>query len=194
MNTGEAKRPGGITGKGFRPGVSGNPGGRPKGRSITARLREALESNQLAGKPLRDGKIVLDLVVEAILAEAAAGNTRMVKELLDRIEGKVGAAAPEIDAFANLDVRELTDAELLAVASGKGLGGVGIEAEEAEAELRDLAPSGEPGVDLGLAAPCLDPEQTGVDHAGRVEPTDPLGPAETREVGTSDDPLPGVSA
>ena len=194
MNIGEAKRPGGVTGKGFRPGVSGNPGGRPKGRSITARLREALESNRLGNNNIKEGKTVLDLVVEAILTEAAAGNARIIKELLDRIEGKVATAAPEVDVFANLDVRGLTDAELLAVASGKGLGGTGIEAEEATAELRDLAPSGESGTDLGLAAPCLDPEQIGGDYAGRVEPTDPLGAAQTREVGTSDDPLPGVSA
>jgi hypothetical protein len=31
------KKPGGITGKGFRPGQSGNPGGRPKKRPITER-------------------------------------------------------------------------------------------------------------------------------------------------------------
>ena len=160
MNTGEAKRPGGVTGKGFRPGVSGNPGGRPKGRSITARLREALESNRLGSKAVPDGKTVLDLVVEAILAEAAAGNSRIIKELLDRIEGKVAAAPPEVDVYANLDVRGLTDAELVALASGSGGGGIGAEEADSEADVHDLAPCDEPGAAVGLAPSGTDPVES----------------------------------
>ncbi len=34
-----AKRLGGVTGKGFRPGQSGNPGGRPKGLKVFSVLR-----------------------------------------------------------------------------------------------------------------------------------------------------------
>ena len=47
----ETKRPGGVTGKGFLPGHSGNPGGRPKG--LAERVRQ--ETN--------DGKMILDFMI-----------------------------------------------------------------------------------------------------------------------------------
>jgi len=39
------KKLGGKTGKGFLPGVSGNPAGRPKGKTIKERVREWLEKH-----------------------------------------------------------------------------------------------------------------------------------------------------
>lgn len=80
---------GGITGKGFLPGQSGNPNGRPKGRSITSRLRDILEREEINGKPLRDGKQVADLVAEALIKGARRGDIRHLQELLNRVEGKV---------------------------------------------------------------------------------------------------------
>ena len=73
----------------FPPGVSGNPNGRPKGRSITARLRELLEATELGGKPLKGGKQVADLVAEALLKNAIKGDVRHLQELINRVEGKV---------------------------------------------------------------------------------------------------------
>ncbi len=40
----ETKTPGGVTGKGFMPGQSGNPGGRPKG--LAANIREATSNGE----------------------------------------------------------------------------------------------------------------------------------------------------
>jgi hypothetical protein len=81
---------GGITGKGFMPGRSGNPGGmRPGTRSVTARLRDLLDKGEVGGKPIKDGRQVADLLSEVILKEALKGDYRFVAMILDRTEGKV---------------------------------------------------------------------------------------------------------
>ncbi len=72
------KRPGGVTGKGFRPGRSGNPAGRPKGQSLTALLRAELE---------KDGHA--QALAEMIVAKALSGDIHFCKLILDRTEGKV---------------------------------------------------------------------------------------------------------
>ena len=47
----ETKTPGGVTGKGFLPGVSGNPGGRPQG--LAQRVRRATH----------DGKTIVEFMI-----------------------------------------------------------------------------------------------------------------------------------
>jgi hypothetical protein len=81
MSEREGYMPGGITGKGWKPGQSGNPGGRPKGQSITARLRAVLEQEH-------NGKALMDLLAERIAKEALAGKFHFVKEVLDRLDGR----------------------------------------------------------------------------------------------------------
>lgn len=66
----------------FKPGQSGNPGGRPKGVSLTALLREAME------QPDGETTVAQELVNMAI-REAKAGNFQFFKEVLDRVDGKV---------------------------------------------------------------------------------------------------------
>ena len=63
----------------FKPGQSGNPGGRPKGQSITARLRRRLEED--------DGRLA-EAIVAVMIREAAKGKFHFTKEILDRIEGR----------------------------------------------------------------------------------------------------------
>jgi hypothetical protein len=72
------KRPGGVTGKGFRPGRSGNPAGRPKGQSITALLRAVLDKDDNA-----------QALAEMIVAKALSGDIRFCRLIFDRTEGKV---------------------------------------------------------------------------------------------------------
>lgn len=64
----------------FKPGVSGNPLGRPKGTSITDQLRKIVEAD--------DGKVA-DALARVIVKHAAKGDFRFAKEILDRLEGKV---------------------------------------------------------------------------------------------------------
>jgi hypothetical protein len=66
----------------WKPGQSGNPGGRPKGESITARLRAVLEKEH-------NGRVLMDLLAERLAKEALAGKFPFLKEVLDRLDGRV---------------------------------------------------------------------------------------------------------
>ena len=77
---GDGKVPGGITGRGFRPGQSGCPGGRPAGRSISAELRKILTA------PKRRE------LAQRLIALAMGGDVAALKALLDRHDGAVRTA------------------------------------------------------------------------------------------------------
>jgi len=66
----------------FKPGQSGNPGGRKKGESLTAMLRKVLEREH-------NGRPIGELLVERLVKEALAGKLPHLKEVLDRVEGRV---------------------------------------------------------------------------------------------------------
>ena len=65
----------------FQPGQSGNPGGRPKGVSLTAELNALLAE-------VKRGKVEARAVVEAIVREAKKGNVKAFTAIADRTEGK----------------------------------------------------------------------------------------------------------
>lgn len=67
----------------FKPGQSGNPGGRPKKTKITDATREWLEQVDE-----RTGKTNAELVAEAQGKEAIRGNTSAYNAMADRTEGK----------------------------------------------------------------------------------------------------------
>lgn len=101
------------TGKGgvrFKPGVSGNPGGRPKDPVVKAiretTLRDFLKKLQELGKKSKDEIELIvedsktpmfDLVFARILVDAANGKSDARQVLLDRLWGKV----KEMDITAN---------------------------------------------------------------------------------------------
>lgn len=109
----------------FRPGTSGNPGGRPKGRSLVALLRERLTGPALGprGKPGPEGMTLGDQVVEALAIAAASGDVKAIKELLDRTEGRARQAAPE---HGDVEARDAW----------------GAVCEEVEGEFADPGPEG----------------------------------------------------
>ena len=69
---------GGITGKGFMPGQSGNPKGRPRGTGLTDRLRAIVEADNAAEELMQAG-----------YNAAKKGDFRFWQEILNRLEGKV---------------------------------------------------------------------------------------------------------
>ena len=80
----------------FKPGAewTGHRNGRSKGRTVTARLRDLLDSHKIDGKPLPRSKCVADLVAEIIIKWALKGDRRFIDMVLDRTEGKPKASYP----------------------------------------------------------------------------------------------------
>lgn len=72
----------------FKPGQSGNPKGRPKGTSLTARLRKALDKN--------DGELA-ELLIKVAIREAGKGKFSFFKEIMDRTDGKVAEKHEVLD-------------------------------------------------------------------------------------------------
>ncbi len=89
QNSNAEKLLGGITGKGFMPGQSGNPGGRKPGRSLTALINDVLEGKTLGDKPLPKGRTAMEMLAEAIVSHAIKGRSQYMKELYERLYGKV---------------------------------------------------------------------------------------------------------
>jgi hypothetical protein len=70
--------------KPWQPGQSGNPGGRPRTKLITAELERMLEQEA----PAANGKTWAAVIAEALLKKARKGDVRAIAELANRIEGK----------------------------------------------------------------------------------------------------------
>ena len=66
----------------FKPGQSGNPGGRPKGRSITAQINKLIERGY-------KGKDVAEMLAKRALDLALAGDITFWREFVERHEGKI---------------------------------------------------------------------------------------------------------
>jgi Family of unknown function (DUF5681) len=82
QNNGASCRIGGVTGAGFRPGQSGNPGGRPRGLARTAR--------EVVGD---DGRAIIDFWMSVMSDRAASMRDRLEASrlLADRGWGKASA-------------------------------------------------------------------------------------------------------
>jgi hypothetical protein len=75
----------------FKPGNKANPGGRPKGRSLTALLREWLDET---GEPPDTGTNA-ERIVAALIRGAVGGDRQTIKDVFERVEGKVTLPEPE---------------------------------------------------------------------------------------------------
>jgi hypothetical protein len=83
-----------ATGRPFQKGQSGNPGGRPKSKPF----REALEAVLEAAGPDAD----LAAIARALCGQAIAGNVQGIREVADRLDGKVPQTIAGIDDDENL--------------------------------------------------------------------------------------------
>jgi len=70
----------------FQPGVSGNPGGRPKSKLLSEAYKRALEAEILTGK--FKGLTEAEVIAQRLLDEAKKGKVNAASELADRVEGK----------------------------------------------------------------------------------------------------------
>jgi len=104
----------------WKPGQSGNPGGRPKKLPITDAIREAL------ARDMGDGRTMADVVVDVLIEAAKKGDMAAIRELADRAEGKPvqvnhisgpGGGPMEIDNLTAEHKRKRI-AELMAKANG----------------------------------------------------------------------------
>ena len=97
----------------FKPGVSGNPGGRPKKLPITERYAEIadkpLPKELLAITDLPEGSTYGDALAMRQFREALAGSTSGAKEITDRLEGKarqpVDVTVSDMDSVAQVIAR-----------------------------------------------------------------------------------------
>lgn len=77
-----------VIGRPFKPGQSGNPGGRPK--KLTRILDEVLDKKD------KSGKTQAEKLVQAVVARAIKKSDLLVKEVWERVEGKA-PASDELD-------------------------------------------------------------------------------------------------
>lgn len=94
-------------GRKFKKGESGNPKGRtPKAACITSLIRDMLD------QPVKEGEKLTwrESIARAILSGASTGNPALVKELLERLEGRV--TQPIEGGIEITDARSLSEEEL----------------------------------------------------------------------------------
>ena len=81
-----------LIGKGFKPGQSGNPAGRPKGiPNAATRYKRFLELTEKVKNPvtgIEEKMTVAEVMDLMVIAKARKGDLAAYKEILDRLEGK----------------------------------------------------------------------------------------------------------
>jgi hypothetical protein len=87
------KQEGGITGKGFKPGQSGNPAGRPKGSiSLTSMIKKRLRELTPDGK-----RAAIEMLADNIIQDALDSSDNMRKLIWNYVDG-----LPKNDPEGNL--------------------------------------------------------------------------------------------
>ena len=81
----------------FKRGESGNPNGRPKGKSAKTILKKIVESGGFNLEEHGQYNLsFMELICYRLAQKAADGDIRAIKEIFDRIDGKPMPILPEI--------------------------------------------------------------------------------------------------
>lgn len=75
--------------KPYKPGESGNPGGRLRGFNKV--VKELLRKTELNGTPIPYGRTVEEALACTVLLRAIEGDNQCLIEILNRIYGKAGS-------------------------------------------------------------------------------------------------------
>jgi uncharacterized protein DUF5681 len=88
----------------FKPGESGNPGGRPKSHGLLDMLRAVCDE-------VREGRTVKEALVETLITEALQGHNRLgaIQTVFDRLEGRPKQAIDFNDITAAMANRSPED-------------------------------------------------------------------------------------
>jgi hypothetical protein len=88
----------------FRPGQSGNPGGRPRGESLATHLRRFLDGElRIRGRAAGHGIRKRDLLIKKLFDRAVKqGDARLIKLIFERTDGRIAGNIDEADAIAQL--------------------------------------------------------------------------------------------
>ena len=95
-NTSGNKLPPGMAEKMWKPGQSGNPGGRPKRKPLTdayaALLDKPIPPDMARQLKLDESTTYAEVIAMSLLREAVKGKVNAAAELADRTEGRVAQA------------------------------------------------------------------------------------------------------
>ena len=97
----QPKQLGGITGRGFLPGRSGNPNGRPRTRGLVNALHAKVSETGT------DGLTVEQQLVDVLVHEALRGRHRLaaVEAIFDRLEGRASQRIQVADITQELRLK-----------------------------------------------------------------------------------------
>lgn len=98
-------KPGGVTGKGFVPGQSGNPSGRPKSKLLSEAYRAAL-AELIPGD--KRGRTIAEKIADEIIKQALKGKYMHASEIADRVEGKPRQAY-DVELSVNDELAEIVE-------------------------------------------------------------------------------------